>query len=365
MRRIFAILMVMACTMLHAQEKVTLLFGGDAMVHSPQFQWALDPETKTYDFTPCFRYIHPYVEAADLAVVNLEVTLGGEPYSGYPNFSAPDAYLDALLGAGFDVMTLANNHILDRGKRGLHRTLDQLGTTPNTGAYRDSTDRLQRYPLMLNVKGLQVALFNCTYGCNGYFPIAPNMVNFIDTAEIARDLASLEGKAVDLKVIYIHWGIEYELQAVAKQREMAEWLAKKGFDLIIGGHPHVVEDATVLHVTTFDGEEKDVPVFYSLGNLISNQRRENTNGGILVRVELSTKPLAITHVEYLPCYVHKGLIKTAQGGEKITEKQYFLIPTPQYLNGKMNFKLSSEEEGLLKRFDQLTRKRLDNIEIMH
>lgn len=350
------LLLLMLCSMaMGAQEKITLLFGGDAMGHSPQFQWAFQPETKTYDYEPNFRYIRPYVEAADLAVVNVEVTYGGEPYSGYPNFSTPDSYHDALLGAGFDVMLLANNHILDRGKRGLERTLSVIGDVPSAGAYKDSLDRASRYPLIMDVRGLRVAIFNTTYGCNGYFPLAPNMVNFNDTAEILRDLETIRDEKVDLKVICIHWGVEYELQAVEKQRAMAKWLAKR-FDLVIGGHPHVVENAEYVN---------GVPVFYSLGNLISNQRRENTNGGILVRVDINPRTKAIMHTEYLPCYVHKGTISYEKDGEKITERQYFLLPTRDYLSGKLPFKLTSEEESALRRFDKNTRLRLSNFSVFN
>lgn len=332
-----------------AQDKVTLLFGGDAMGHSPQFQYAYDAKTNTYNYEPVFRYIKPYVEAADLAVVNVEVTYGGEPYSGYPNFSTPDAYHDALMEAGFDVMLLANNHILDRGKRGLERTLRVIGEVPNAGAYSDSIDRVKRYPLIQDVKGLRVAIFNCTYGCNGYYPIAPNMVNFIDTTEIMRDMESIQDQAVDLKIMCIHWGVEYELQAVKRQNDIAEWLTQKGFDLVIGGHPHVVENAEM---------RNNVPVFYSLGNLVSNQRREHTNGGLLVRVEVDLATRMITRAEYLPCYVHKGTITYVKEGENVTERQYFILPTTDYMSGKLPFTLSHDDDAALRRFNNNTRKRI-------
>jgi len=336
-------------------DTIVLLFGGDAMGHSPQFQFAFDPETKTYNYEPNFRYVAPYVQAADLAVVNVEVTYGGEPYSGYPNFSTPDAYHDALLGAGWDVMLLANNHILDRGRRGLERTLQVIGDVPSAGAYLDPADREARYPLILEVAGMRIALFNITYGCNGYMPIAPNMVNFIDTAQIAADLRSLEGKDIDMRIMTVHWGVEYALQAVESQHQMADWLVANGFDLVIGGHPHVVENAEWIG---------NVPVFYSLGNLISNQRRENTNGGILVRAKIVKGTGKVASVEYLPCFVHKGTITYEVDGKQVSERQYFMVPTTDYLAGKLPFKLAAEDEALLRRFHQLTKQRLSNMPMM-
>lgn len=352
---------------LSAQETLSLLFAGDAMGHEPQFQWAYNPQTDTYDYEPNFRYVLPYIAKSDLSIVNLEVTLGGKPYSGYPTFSTPDSYKDALLNCGFDVITLANNHILDRGKRGLERTLDQLADCPNVGVYYDSLDRAKRYPLILELQGLRIALFNVTYGTNGFFPVAPNIVNYIDTAEIAADLRSIEDMHIDLKIMSIHWGDEYVVKAIPKQREMARWLADKGFDLIIGGHPHVVEDAEYLTVTRVrDNKEviEQVPVLYSLGNFISNQRRLNTNGGIMTRIDIRRDNGAVVAVSYLPCYVHKGTITYKKDGKSITEKQFFLLPTTDYLEGKLPFKLDKEAENALRTFHQNTLERLHNLPLI-
>lgn len=355
MKKIVLLLSFICGMNLYAQDTISLLFGGDAMCHVPQYQWAYNPTDQTYDFAPCFRYIKPYIEQSDLALVNLETTLAGLPYSGYPNFATPDEYLRDLKGAGFDVMFLANNHILDRGKRGTERTLEMLGTTPSAGAYRDSADRANRYPLIMEVQGLRIAFFNTTYGCNGYMPIAPNIVNFNDTNRIAQDLAAIQDSAIDLRVIYIHWGIEYQLQAVKEQETLAKWLAGKGFDLIIGGHPHVIENA---------GYIGDIPVYYSLGNMISNQRWENCNGGILVRVNIDKANRRIISTEYLPCYVHKGNLVRREGDEIIKERQYFIIPTTDYLAGKYNFKLAPEDEQALKKFYHLTTERLSNMTLL-
>ena len=351
---------VLFCALLFAvaaysEETISLIFGGDAMVHSPQFQWAYNASTDTYDFEPNFRYVRPFLERADLAIVNFETTLAGKPYSGYPNFASPDSYLDALKNAGFDVFMMANNHVLDRGRRGMERTLDQMGDCPNMGAYRSPEDRAERYPLIMEVQGLRIAFFNCTYGCNGYQAIPPTHVNLIDTAEIAADLRSIEDKQIDLRIMTIHWGLEYVTKATDEQRQLARWFADKGFDLVIGSHPHVVEDGEMIG---------DMPVMYSMGNFISNQRKLNTNGGILVRVNILRNTKKIDSVTFLPCYVHKGILQQEVDGVVKQERQYFLIPTTEYLAGHYPFVLPAADEESLKTFHFNTVNRLPNFQLM-
>ena len=108
------------------RQYVRLLFAGDAMQHSTQFKWAWDAKNRQYDYEPNFRYLRPYLADADVSVVNFETTLSGKPYSGYPKFRTPDAFLYALADAGFQIFALANNHILDGDKKGMLRTLKKL-----------------------------------------------------------------------------------------------------------------------------------------------------------------------------------------------------------------------------------------------
>lgn len=328
-------------------DTVSILFAGDAMGHSPQFQWAYDYQNGTYDYNPCFRFIRPYVADHDYSVVNLEVTLSGRPYSGYPCFSSPDELFFALRDAGFNLFSIANNHILDHGQKGTKRTIDVMGETPYMGAYLSMEDRAERYPYIADIQGLKVAFFCTTYGCNGFVAKAPHYVNLNDTTEILRDLQSLEGKDVDLKIIYIHWGDEYVLKAVPRQREMARWLADHGFDAIIGGHPHVVEDAEWIG---------DVPCIYSLGNYISNQRRENCNGGIMIQLDIDKQDKRVLGMSYAPVYTHKGTIDGV--------RQFYIIPTIEYLNGQYSFTLPEQAEKELRRHHQLVTERLSNLPLM-
>ena len=251
-----------------SKSYVRLLFAGDAMQHSVQYKWAWNPNTKTYDYEPNFRYLRPHLAEADINVVNFETTLSGEPYSGYPRFRSPDAYFHELLDAGFQVFGLANNHVIDGDKEGFARTLEKLSPYPNMGAYMDTAQRSQQYPLIFHIDGMKIALFTATYGTNQLLPVAPNWVNYIETEQLEIDMAkTMQDSTIDLRIMYIHWGTEYELLHNAFQAGVGQWLADLGIDLIIGSHSHVVQDYEV--VTAKDGRR--VPIVYGLGNLISNQ----------------------------------------------------------------------------------------------
>lgn len=311
---------------------VRLLFAGDAMQHATQFKWAWDTSTRCYNYEPNFRYLRPYLTEADISVVNFETTLSGKPYSGYPNFRTPDAFLDEMVNAGFQVFSVANNHIVDGGKRGMKRTLKKLSDYPTMGAYLNSTQREEQYPLIFHVDGMRIAFFTATYGTNQLLPVAPHSVNYIETEQLEIDLAkSLKDTTIDLRIMYIHWGTEYQLKHNAYQQGVGQWLADLGIDLIIGGHPHVVQDYEVL--TAADGRR--VPVMYSLGNLISNQRWEDSNGGIITTVDIDRTTHKITRIDYIPVYVHKGTLMNEN-------RNYYCIPTYDYLNGQLPFTLPTD-----------------------
>lgn len=311
---------------------VRLLFAGDAMQHSPQYKWAWNNDTRCYDYEPNFRYLRPYLANADINVVNFETTLSGKPYSGYPRFRTPDAFFDELIDAGFQVFALANNHILDGDKQGMKRTIDKLSSHPYMGAYLDTAQRNEKYPLILHIDGIKIALFNATYGTNQLNPTRPTCVNYIETEQLEIDLAnSMKDTTIDLRIMYIHWGTEYQLKHNAYQHGVGQWLADLGIDLILGGHPHVVQDYEVL--TAADGRR--VPVMYSLGNLISNQRWQDSNGGIITLVDIDRKTKKVMEIGYMPVYVHKGMLR----GER---HNYYCIPTLDYLNGRLPFTLPND-----------------------
>lgn len=280
---------------------LSILIAGDFMQHGPQIKAALQPDS-TYNYDECFARVKPIIEQADVAIGNLEVTLGGKPYAGYPQFRAPDEYLQAIVDAGIDVIVTANNHCLDSGKHGLERTImmmDSVGV-PHVGTYLDSIDRAVNYPYLFEQNGIRVAILNFTYGTNGLKVEKPNIVNMMDTIVIAGDLAQAHSMNPDIIIALPHWGIEYQSLPSEEQRVMTNWLIDNGVDHVIGGHPHVAQPMELLN------DEQNF-VAYSLGNVISNQSMPNTYGGYMVRLDF-VKNDSITKLAdcaYIPYWVSR------------------------------------------------------------
>lgn len=271
-----------------------LVFAGDAMMHKAQIEAARTP-SGSYDFGGYFDAIRPYIESADFAAVNFEASLGGKPHTGYPCFSAPDAYALALADAGFDLFLLANNHILDRRDRGLLRTLDLLETLniPHTGVYRSAQERDSLGAALFDVAGYRLGLVNCTYGTNGISASGPATVNYIDLGRIRREIAGARSQGAEIVGVCIHWGDEYKLLPNARQRALADSLTALGADMIIGGHPHVVQPMEMRSGP--DG--RPVLLVYSLGNFVSAMKTADTRGGALVRVTLGRDSMGRARVE--------------------------------------------------------------------
>lgn len=257
-------------------------FGGDVMQHLPQVEAART--MSGFDYGPVFAALAPRMRAADLAVVNLETTLTrSSRYTGYPLFRSPVALADALREAGVDVAVMANNHCCDGGAEGIRTTiaeLDRCGIR-HTGVFADSADWRRNHPLRLTCRGLRLALVNYTYGTNGMPVPAGMIVNRIDTVQMARDLAAARAEGADFIVACLHWGVEYERQANASQRALSRFLHRHGADLVVGSHPHVVQP--------WEADSTGVTL-YSLGNLVSNQRRRYTDGGLTAEIEAMRHP---------------------------------------------------------------------------
>lgn len=282
---VFAILLY--SVILSAQERITLLFVGDLMQHQAQIDAARTSDGK-YDYSPCFSLVKEQISHADLAIANLEVTLGGKPYRGYPTFSAPDEFLQSIKDTGFDILLTANNHCLDRGKKGLERTILMLDSLciPYAGTYLNLSERKQRYPLFIRKNGFCIALLNYTYGTNGIKVIPPNIVNYIDKEIILQDIRSAKARQPDAIIACMHWGEEYHSLPNQAQRDLADWLLEQGVTHIIGSHPHVIQP---MELRT-DGNRQHV-IVYSLGNFISNMSAANTDGGLIFTLQLEKYPL--------------------------------------------------------------------------
>lgn len=303
---------------------IDLVFVGDIMQHESQINAAYNPATGRFDYRGLFDRVKPILSSADIAVGNLECTLAGRPYTGYPAFSAPDELLHAIRDAGFDVMVTANNHSVDKGRSGLERTIRLLDSAglQHTGTFVDTVDYLNEYPLVLERKGIRLSLLNYTYGTNGIRVRSPNIVNMIDTVRIKEDLGKARRQKTDAIIVFFHWGDEYQQQPTDQQRKVAELCLANGVKLVIGAHPHVLQEMM------WD-REKDQAVVYSLGNFISGQRVRYRNGGALAHISLEK-------------------VRDAQGNSRtrLTDVSYSLAWVYRAANPRRTFELIPITESL-------------------
>lgn len=253
-----------------ADDTVSVVMIGDVMMHARQME---------HDMSTFLENIRPCLENADIAIANMEFSLGGKPYTGYPLFSAPDGYANYVAGCGVDVFLTANNHILDRNTKGLKRTLDIYRSMSDsvlfTGTSSNEEERKATYPLIVKSKGISIALVNFTYGTNNIQAEEWPDVNRMDTTAVKGAMKRAKEAGADFIIVLPHWGNEYELRHSKSQETWAKWLVNEGADAIVGSHPHVVQDTT--HI-------KGVPVIYSMGNAVSNMSATNTRLELAVSI---------------------------------------------------------------------------------
>lgn len=302
------------------------------MQHDSQIKSAYNdkPTGYTYDYSSCFQFVKPYIESVDVAIGNLELTLAGPPYKGYPQFSAPDELAIELKKIGMDVLVTANNHSLDRGRKGVDRTIEMLDSLNilHTGTFRDTVDRMNDYPLIFEKNNFKIALLNYTFSTNGIPITKPNVINMIDTAQMRKDIAKAEQAKPDVIIVFTHWGEEYKSQPNARQKAVTEFCFKKGAQLVIGAHPHVLQPMEWR-------KDQNRLVTYSLGNFVSGQRDRYKNGGAMIQVELMkvstdslTSSTTIDSAGYILEYVHRTVDD---------KRDYYVLPVPTFENDTTGF----------------------------
>lgn len=307
---------------------------GDMLMHMPCVNGAATGDG--YDFTPYFARFAQYVQAVDYAVGNLETTLAGldagYKYSGFPNFNCPDQIVSSLKEVGFDMLLTANNHTYDTQTTGFFRTqqilqengLDHIGTKP--------TAEDDNY-LIKEIDGIRVGMVCYTYGnlhettgkmaLNGGAPLPDNVAPLINTflpsdvagfsADLEEDIDNMRADGAEAIVLYIHWGVEYQLKQNYEQKALAQAACDLGVDVIVGGHPHVIQPIDLLS-STKDENHKTV-CLYSTGNALSNQRLGNisavktahTEDGIFFSfsfAKYSDGTVRLEEVEVLPLWIN-------------------------------------------------------------
>ena len=312
--------------------EITFAVAGDIMAHDSQIAAAYDKKCDCYDFKPVFATAAPLFKDVDVAIANLETTLPGKNYSGYPAFGAPDSLVDAATMAGINLFLMANNHCLDKGRDGLLRTLQVLDEKkiPHLGVYGSEQEYEKNRIFLLNKNGLTVALLNYTYGTNGIATPSGVVVNRISQAQVSTDIARAREMHVDAVIVFYHFGREYLNKPDSYQRSMVAHALASGADIVLGGHPHQVQPYELL-----DSQGPDRPrlVAYSVGNFISAQRDRYTSGGMVLYFKLVKKQDAAGKPDIDITDVHHKLvwIYISHEGE---HKQFHILPIEDTLAAK-------------------------------
>jgi poly-gamma-glutamate synthesis protein (capsule biosynthesis protein) len=284
-------------------DTISLAIVGDLMCHSQQFTQA--KKDSGYDFNPAFAPVKKYLENADFTFGNLETVTAGASlnYTGYPMFNTPVQYLDALKNVGFDVLTTANNHSLDRGFVGVEKTITELNSRGilHTGTARSLDER--NNSLILTKNNTKLGVLAYTYGTNGIkIPDGKGFcVNLIDTLQIKEDILRTKQSGADVVLVFVHWGNEYQRFPSDSQKMIENYIHKNGGLLVFGSHPHVLQpiNASADYKTGF--------TIFSMGNFISAQRKQYTDCGIIVKMKLiknlATNEVLVSKANFVPTYV--------------------------------------------------------------
>lgn len=278
---------------------------GDNLIHSPIYNSCREEDG--FDFDGLYENIEPYLTAADIRAINQETIFvdSAEALSGYPAFGTPPEVGESIVKAGFNLVTHATNHTYDKGYDALLYTMNFWKRFENiTVLGINKSEEEQTSVKYWEKDGLKMALLNFTYGLNGYtLPKDKKyLVNIFEKSDKTAALLQKAENEADITVVFMHFGTEYTHIPTAEQKEDAEFLITNGADLIIGAHPHVLQPA-VLHRTK---NQKSAPVFYSLGNFVSNQGGAEKVLGAMADVTV-TKKNGRTYVEkyeMLPLVTH-------------------------------------------------------------
>ena len=288
-------------------KTVNFLAVGDNLIHGDVYKSGKQSDG-TYNFDSFFENIQEELEWADIKVINQETILVKDEsnYSGYPAFGSPYAIGESIVEAGFNVVLHATNHTFDKKTAGIEQTLsfwkkykDQVTVL---GIHEDEKD--YNTIDVIEVNGIKIAMLNYTYGLNGYkLPSdKPYLTNTLyDKKKVIKDIKKAD-KLAALTIVFVHWGSEYVYDETDYQIDYANIMAEAGADIIVGAHPHVVEP--LKYITTKDS--RIVPVYYSLGNFISNQDKDPRMLGAMAKIVITECNEEITlDCEMLPIVTHK------------------------------------------------------------
>jgi poly-gamma-glutamate capsule biosynthesis protein CapA/YwtB (metallophosphatase superfamily) len=291
---------------------LTLAAVGDILIHDTVYNKAKQ-QSGAYNFNPNFLPVKPYLTEPDITIANQETMIGGTQFglSSYPSFNSPHEVGDALKENGVDLVTLANNHTLDRGEKIILSALNYWKEIDvmYTGAYVSPDD--QQNIRLMKKNDITVSFLSYTYGTNG-IPVPAgkdHLVNLIEAEKIKKDIQSAK-ELSDVSVVSLHFGNEYERMPNDFQKEIVKIVTEAGGDIIIGHHPHVLQP--VRWETASDGSKTFVA--YSLGNFLSGQRRNYKDIGGIVQLTVTKHvkgeetAIDLAEPKFLPTYVDRSFV---------------------------------------------------------
>jgi poly-gamma-glutamate synthesis protein (capsule biosynthesis protein) len=288
-------------------KTVNLIAVGDNLIHESVYKSGKLSDG-TYNFDSFFANIKDEIKWADIKIINQETILVSDEknYSGYPRFGSPYAIGDAIANASFNIVLHATNHTYDKGLKGIQDTLSFWKKYKEQVTILGIHENKKDYNTIkvVEVNGIKIAMLNYTYGLNG-LKLPSDKQYLVDTlydkSKISSDIKKAESLG-DLTIVFVHFGTEYVFDETKYQRDYATLMANAGADLIIGSHPHVVEP--LKYILTDD--DRIVPVYYSLGNFISNQNKDVRMLGAMAKVTITDDSNEIIlNCEIVPTVTHK------------------------------------------------------------
>lgn len=334
-------------------QYVDIISLGNLIIHQSQIDGA--KQENSYDFSPSFQYIKKMILDSDISMGILEGALAGCEPSGYPFFNSPDEVVDALKDTGIDIINYANNHIYDYEDVGLKRTIDVTKEKGLDVLGVKSTEEEKNY-LVKEVNGIKIGFLAYVFETsmiNGHKTINSNILstyseNLINTfnysdlesfyKKIENEISAMKSEGVEFIITSMHWGEEYNTYIEASQNEIAKRLNKLGVDIILGGHPHVIQPYEIMR----NESGHSTFVIYSQGNSLSNQSEQEigvaeSEDGIMIKFTLEKKDGNVSLKEYkiIPTWVYKE--------EKVNGTYYHkIIPVEEALADPKKYGISSD-----------------------
>lgn len=258
-------------------NKLSMVLAGDCLIHRFVYTDALNQDG-TYSFSKMFTEIEDIIKDKDIAYYNQESNIGGKSLglSAYPLFNSPEEIGDDMVKLGFNMVSLANNHTLDRGEKGVINSVNFWKTKP--GVYYSgqalSWEERESNIKILEKNGIKYAFFSYTTITNGLNPPTGKeyLTNVYSEQKVKEDIEKVRGK-VDLIIVAMHWGEEYTTYPSIGQKSIARFLANEGVNLVVGNHAHSLQPIEMID---------DTLVFYALGNFISAQDTNDRLTGSIV-----------------------------------------------------------------------------------